>query len=244
MESIVNLDRGIRPKDAVLIEGLPGIGLVANLTSIHLIESLGAKKFGELSSPYFQDLAITTRESGIRSPVHELYFAKASKKSRDIVILHGNTQALTVYGQYDLCGKILAMAEKLDCRLIVCIGGIKKDKIHDPPRLYFTATDRQTLEEVQSYGPEIFQGQIYGVAGLLTGMAKLRGMRGFSILVETLGATPDIAAAKEVLSFLEKSQKLEANIDGLDKTAELAAQILKPYGLIEAKRREEQFGSV
>ncbi|MDQ1280497.1 MAG: uncharacterized protein QG670_1760 [Thermoproteota archaeon] len=244
MESSIRVDRKIKPKDAVFIEGLPGIGFVANLSAIHLIDNLKAQKFGELSSPYFQDLVIPTKDGNIRSPVHELYFSKASKNSRDTIILYGNTQALTVYGQYELCGNILDLAKNLNCNIIICIGGIKKDKIHDPPRLYCTATDHETLKEVQSYGPEIFQGEIYGVAGLLIGLAKIRGMKGFSILVETLGAAPDISAAKTILSFLKKILNLEININDVDKTAEHVTEILKSFGLIETKRREETFGPV
>ena len=244
MESSVRMDRKVKLKDAVLIEGLPGIGFVANISAIHLIDSLKAEKFGELSSPYFQDLAISAGDGDIRSPVHELYYSKASGSGRDVVILYGNTQALTVYGQYELCGRILSLAQDLDCKLVICIGGIKKDKIHDPPRLYCTATDFETLREIQSHGLEIFQGQIYGVAGLLLGLAKLRGVRGFSILVETLGASPDVAAAKVVLASLKKILGLGVDLEGLDKAVDHASGILKSFGLIEAKRSGELFGSV
>ncbi|MEM2322586.1 MAG: PAC2 family protein, partial [Candidatus Bathyarchaeia archaeon] len=50
-----------RPKltDPVLIEGLPGIGLVANIAVAYLIKKLNAKLFCEIKSSHFHDMAIT-----------------------------------------------------------------------------------------------------------------------------------------------------------------------------------------
>jgi uncharacterized protein (TIGR00162 family) len=244
LESSVRVDKKVELKDAILIEGLPGIGLVANISAIHLIDSLKAEKFGEISSPHFQDLVISTEVSDIKSPVHELYYSRASSGGHDVIILYGNTQALTVYGQYELCGRILSLTQDLNCKLIVCIGGIKKDKIHDPPHLYCTATDFETLREIRNHGLEIFQGQIYGVVGLLLGLAKLRGIRGFSILVETLGMNLDVLAAKNVLVSLDNILDLGVNLEELEGSVTHVSNILKSYGLVETKRSKGFFGSV
>jgi proteasome assembly chaperone (PAC2) family protein len=66
---------GERPKlhDPVLIEGLPGIGFVANITALHLIHELGARRFGEIHSSSFQDLAVTTANGATLSTLNELY---------------------------------------------------------------------------------------------------------------------------------------------------------------------------
>ena len=89
--------------DPVLIEGLPGIGFVANITALHFIQELKAKLFAEIQSSYFQDLAMTTGNGGIYFPVNQLYYHKAREGERDLIIVYGNTQALTTVGQYELC---------------------------------------------------------------------------------------------------------------------------------------------
>jgi proteasome assembly chaperone (PAC2) family protein len=89
----------------MLIEGLPGIGFVANIVALHLIHELKAKRFARIFSASFQDLAVTTETGEPRSPINELYYYKGYGKSRDLIIWYGNTQALTTFGQYELCGR-------------------------------------------------------------------------------------------------------------------------------------------
>ena len=71
-----------KPKlnDPILIEGLPGIGFVANIAALHLINELGANRFAEIKSASFQDIAIATGTGGIRSPTSELYYHKRDGK--------------------------------------------------------------------------------------------------------------------------------------------------------------------
>ena len=87
----------------VLIEGLPGIGFVANIAALHLIQELKAKRFAEIRSSSFQDFAITAENGKARFPINELYYHKGRDGERDLIILYGNTQALTTVGQYELC---------------------------------------------------------------------------------------------------------------------------------------------
>src|SRR4030067_755803 len=93
--------------DPILIEGLPGIGFVANIAALHLINELKAKRFAEIVSASFQDFAVTTEGGGARSPLNELYYCKRNEGERDLIVWYGNTQALTTFGQYELCGKVL-----------------------------------------------------------------------------------------------------------------------------------------
>ena len=60
--------------DPVLIEGLPGIGFVANIAALHLIQELKARLFAEIRSSSFQDFATTTESGEVRSPTNELYY--------------------------------------------------------------------------------------------------------------------------------------------------------------------------
>ena len=48
----------------ILIEGLPGIGFVANIAALHLIKELKAKRFVQIFSSSFQDFAVTLATAG------------------------------------------------------------------------------------------------------------------------------------------------------------------------------------
>jgi hypothetical protein len=235
-----------KPKlnNPILIEGLPGIGFVANIAALHLIHELKAKLFAEIFSDSFQDLAVTTETGGARSPINELYYYKACNNKRDLIIWYGNTQALTTFGQYELCGRVLDIAKELGCQYIITLGGFKKDEVKTPPEIYCAASDPETLNEALSLGAKMMVGQIFGVAGLLIGLGKIRGFKGFSLLVETLGTYPDANATRYALSALNKFLDMNIDPSRLDAAAEKTEKILESFGLIrtaeEEKKKEEQ----
>lgn len=236
-----------KPKleNPVLIEGLPGIGFVANIVALHLIHELKAKCFARIFSASFQDLAVTTETGGTRSPINELYYYKGGGEGRDLIIWYGNTQALTTFGQYELCGKVLDIAEELGCRFLITVGGFKQEEVKETPEIYCAASDPETLKEALNLGAKIMVGNIFGVAGILIGLGALRGFRGFSLLVETLGTYPDANAARYALSALNKYLNLKVDLSRLDAAAEKTTKILESFGWIrtvkEEKKKEEQF---
>lgn len=216
----------------VLIEGLPGIGFVANIAALHLIHELEARLFAEIRSSSFQDFAVTAKEGKTRFPVNELYYHKGqSDGERDLIILYGNTQSLTTFGQYELCGRVLDISEGLGCRYVMTLGGLRVDKTVDVPGLYCAASDLETLDEVLNRGAKIIGGQIFGVAGLLVGLGRLRGMKGFCLLGETPGFYPDAKAAREVLAVVCRMLGLTVDLERLDVAAEATRSILESFGL-------------
>jgi uncharacterized protein (TIGR00162 family) len=235
-----------KPKlnDPILIEGLPGIGFVANIAALHLINELKAKRFAEIVSASFQDFAVTTEGGGARSPINELYYVKREDSGRDLIIWYGNTQALTTFGQYELCGKVLDLIQELGCRTVISIGGFKKDQVQAVPGLYSAATDQESLKEALDLGTKIMVGHVFGIAGLLIGLARLRGMKGFALLVDTLGMYPDANATRYALAALGKYMNLNVDLTKLDASAEETKRILDSLGLIrnlaEEKKKEEQ----
>jgi len=241
----IRIDEKPTLNNPVLIEGLPGIGFVANIVALHLIDKLKAKRFARIFSASFQDLAVTTGDGGTRSPINELYYHKSPGNGRDLIIWYGNTQALTTFGQYELCGKVLDLAEELGCHYLITLGGFKQSELKEVPEVYCAASDPETLKEALGLGTKIMVGNIFGIAGILIGLGNLRGFKGFSLLVETLGTHPDTNAARYALSVLNKFLNFDVDISDLDLAAEKTAKILESFGWIrtskEEKKKEEQF---
>jgi hypothetical protein len=229
----------------VLIEGLPGIGFVANIVTLHLIRECKPTLFGAIHSSSFQDLAITAKDGEARFLTNELYYLKRETSTeRDLIIYYGNTQALTGFGQYELCGNILSIAHNLGCQYIVTLGGLRRDEIQKvPPELYCAASDPETLKEALSLGAKIIDGQIFGMAGLMIGLSTLWNMRGFCLLGETLGLQPDVLAARKIADALYKMLNLKLDMSQLEVAAEKTREILEVFGLVvsepKAKTREE-----
>jgi len=243
---VCSIEISEKPKlnDPILIEGLPGIGFVANIAVLHLINELKAKRFAEIVSASFQDFAVTTENGGTRSPINELYYIKREDGGRDLILWYGNTQALTTFGQYELCGKVLDIVQELGCRFVISIGGFKKDEVQAVPGIYSTATDQETMKEALDLGTKVMVGHVFGIAGLIIGLAKLRNLKGFALLVDTLGMYPDANATKYALTSLGKYLNLNVDLSKLDVTAEQTKKILESFGLIrniqEEKKKEEQ----
>lgn len=227
-------------KAPVLVEGLPGIGFVANITVLHLINELEARLFARIRPSSFQDLAVTTDVGGTNSPISELYYHKNDGGSRDLILWYGNTQALTTFGQYELCGHVLDIAEELGCRFLITLGGFKQEEVSKQPEIYSGASDAETLKKALNLGAKIMVGQIFGIAGLLVGLGELRGFKGFSLLVETLGTHPDVNAARQALTAVSRFLNLEVDFSRLDLAAEETKKILESFGLIRTRTEEKK----
>jgi uncharacterized protein len=243
---VIEVDFDEKPvlNNPILIEGLPGIGFVANIAALHLINELKAKRFASIVSASFQDFAVTTSTGGARTPINELYFHKRTDGERDIIIWYGNTQALTTFGQYELCGKVLDIVKDMGCHLAISLGGFKKEEVKPVPSIYSAASNQETLKEIAELGTKVMVGHIFGIAGLVVGLCKLKGMKGFALLVDTLGMFPDVNATRFAMTSLSKFLKMEVDLSGLENTAIQTKELLEPFGLIrnitEEKKKEEQ----
>src|SRR3989338_3780202 len=88
-------------KAPILVVGLPGIGLVSKLAADNMVKSLKAKRFATLYSPHFPNQVLALKNGRLRLFSMKFFAAKVGK--RDVVILKGDLQPLTVEGQYQVC---------------------------------------------------------------------------------------------------------------------------------------------
>ena len=161
-----------------------------------------------------------------------------------MIIWYGNTQALTTVGQYELVGKVLDLAQEFGCRFVISIGGFKKDEAQPVPGIYSTATDLDTMQEALNLGTKVMVGHVFGIAGLSVGLARIRDMKGFSLLVDTPGMDPDVNAARYALTTLGKYLNLNVDLSTLEETGGEIKKILESFGIIrsitEEKKKEEE----
>jgi len=243
---VITVDISEKPKlnNPILLEGLTGIGYVANIVAQHLITELKATRFAQIVSSSFHAHAVTDIEGSIRSPINELYYVKREDSDSDLIIWYGNTQALSVTGQYELCGAVFKIVQELGCNFIVSIGGFKKDDIQPVPSIYSTATDLDTMQIALDLGTKVMVGNVFGIAGISIGLAKLYNMSGFSLLVDTPSMDPDVNAARYALLTLFKFLKFEVNLDNIEQALEEINHLLELLDLIgnvsEEKKKEEQ----
>src|SRR5262249_13606375 len=97
-------------KNAILITGLPGIGLIGQVVGRYLVEELGAEKIANVISPHFPHQVFMTKKGGMRIIKNSFYHHKAKK--RDVLILLGDVQAMSSVGQYEVAGVVLEYCKK------------------------------------------------------------------------------------------------------------------------------------
>ncbi len=233
-ESKLMIKKGLKLKDPVLIVGLPGIGNVGKLIAEHLKKEFRAEKIAVLYSPHFPHQVVMLKSGGIRLVGNRFYLLKSKSNKplkRDIVLLTGETQAITPEGQYEVNAQIVDFFKnQLKGKFIYTLGGYSVSRnIADTPKVYGNVTQKSVMAKFKNSGV-IFgksRGMILGSAGLIIAFAKMKKVDGICLMGETSFLDIDAAAAKAVLVALAKNLDLDINMQNLDKIIERTARTLK-----------------
>lgn len=219
---------GPKPKlrNPIMIEGLPGYGQVGRLVAEHLVKELKGKKFAELYSAHFPP-QVMIKPDGLVDMITNNFFAITGKGQRDIIIVIGEAQAATVTGQYEICNKILDVAEEFKVKDIITIGGYATGRLLKEPRVYGAATNKDIIKEFEKHqvsfqsAPGEIRGGIIGISGLLVGMSHLRDINAVCLMGETPGhpLLIDAKAAEAIIKVLSKHLKMDIQLGELDKHA-------------------------
>ncbi|MBS7643309.1 PAC2 family protein [Candidatus Bathyarchaeota archaeon] len=191
------------------IVGLPGFGNVGKIAAELLIEFTEAERFAELYSPYFADYVIIDQTGICRLPRYEFYSCQISKPN--LVIATGDMEPSfdETCSHYVLCAIISDFVLKLGCRRIITLGGYPVST-SEIGKVYVAATSGRIAAAATRNASVIYkEGQIAGAAGLLLGLAKLRGVPGLCILGHTTGIIPDRQAALTVFRYLVRILRLK-----------------------------------
>ncbi len=233
-ETKLIIKKGLKLKDPVMIVGLPGIGNVGKLIAEHLKKEFKAEKIAVLYSPHFPHQVVMLKNGGIRLVGNRFYLLRSKSGKplkRDIVLLTGESQAITPEGQYEVNAKIVDFfKDGLKGKFIYTLGGYSVSRnIAETPKVYGNVTEKGVIGRFKDSGV-IFgksRGMILGSAGLIIAFAKMRGVGGICLMGETSFLDVDAAAAKAVLVALAKSLDLDINMQNLDKIIERTARTLK-----------------
>ncbi|MBD3387672.1 MAG: proteasome assembly chaperone family protein [Candidatus Altiarchaeales archaeon] len=224
-------------KKTILIEGLPGIGLVGKLAGDHLKDELKAVKFAELTSTYLPPQVSIQDDGTVKLVNMEMYYWKG--KENDIILLLGDFQGLTPESQYYIADRILDFGKDYDLRRLYTLGGLGTGAITHTPRVFGAATSKNLVSELEEYGI-VFKGggAIFGASGLLLGLSIPRKIEAVCLMGETHGQIIDAKSAEAVLQILTKILGVEVNMNELKKKArQTEDQINKMSQMIDTHRK-------
>jgi len=210
-------------KDAILLEGLPGVGNVGKLAATHLIEELKAKKCMEIYSSHFPPQVLIDEDGIVNLVNNELYYYNGKGKERDLLFLVGEYQGIDSSGQYDLCQKLIDLVKDMGVTTIYTLGGYGLGKLVPEPRVLGAATSNKIVTSFKKAGVEFIDGEpgagIVGASGLLLGLGKLQGIQGGCLMGETSGYMVDPKSASVVLKSLQKLLGVKINLSELEERA-------------------------
>ncbi len=220
-----------KPKleNAILIEGLPGVGNVGKLAAEHLVEELNMEKFAEIYSKFLPP-QVTVNDEGVVSLVkHDLHFSPGNGDRKDVVVLTGDFQGLTPEGQYELCISTVEFIKKLGVKTIITLGGYGVIKLIEEPGVLGAVTRNELKEVLEEAGVTFKKGEpssgIIGASGLLLGIGELEGIEGICLMGETSGYFVDPRSARSVLKVLENFLGLELDYSRLEEKAKQIDEI-------------------
>jgi uncharacterized protein (TIGR00162 family) len=227
----------IELNDPILIEGLPGLGLVGKIAIRYLIKQLKAERFAYLYSPHFPYFVLVNKKGNIRLLCGTFHFWKNRKGKNDLIFFTGDSQAQTIEGQYEISDHILDFAEQYKVNTIVTIGGYRMEA-KDKPKVIAAATNTELLNKaIQAKAIVSPMGSpIVGSAGLILGLARFRNIDALCLLGETRGYLPDPMAAKSVLEVIQAILDVDVDLDGLDEEISKAEKMVTRLQKIEEKR--------
>jgi uncharacterized protein (TIGR00162 family) len=223
--------------DPVLIEGLPGLGLVGKIAIRYLAKQMKAQIFAYLYSPHFPYFVLVNKKGSVRLLRGTFYFWKNAKGKNDLVLFTGDSQAQTIEGQYEISDCILSFAKKHNVKTVITVGGYRMEA-KEKPKVIATATNQELLNKALQAKAVLSPAgnPIVGTAGLILGMAPFKKVEAMCLLGETRGYLPDPSAAKSILEVLQGVLGIEVDLAPLDSEIEKAEKMVSRLQKVEEKR--------
>ncbi|MEM2118957.1 MAG: proteasome assembly chaperone family protein [Candidatus Bathyarchaeia archaeon] len=236
-ETFIKELSSVKLNNPILIEGLPGLGLVGKIAIRFLVTQLKAEKFARLYSPHFPYFVLVSKKGSVRLLSGTFYYWKNKKGKNDLIFFTGDSQAQTIEGQYEISNCLLDFAKAHNVKTVVTIGGYRMEA-KDKPKVVAAATNKQLLDNACRAGAGVSHmgNPIVGTAGLILGMARFKKIEALCLLGETRGYLPDPKAAKSVLEVLKAMLKFDLNLEGLDEEIAKAEKMVTRLQKIEEKR--------
>ncbi|MBI4053524.1 MAG: PAC2 family protein [Candidatus Diapherotrites archaeon] len=247
MATVIKFLKKKKFKNAVMITGLPGIGLVGKICVDYLLKQLKTEKVAEIYSDSFPP-SVYTKDSIVELIKDEMFASNV--KGTAFIFLAGPVQpSLDMAGgfseeHYEFAETVVGACQKLGVKRIFTLAGINigSARMNKDPEVVVAATSKKALKDFVDVGgkADTREGLISGAAGLLLGIAKEKGMDGACLMGETNAnlVYGDHGAAKRVLALLvqkfgftvdmsrieKESKEIEKAFAELSKQLEIAQQ--------------------
>lgn len=184
---------GLDFDDPVLVEGLPGAGLVGKIAADHLVEVFDMTYYGAIQCDGIPQVAVYRNEQSDLYPPVRLY----ADAERDLLVLQSDVPVSATQAS-GFAGCVTGWLQ--DNGVVpLYLSGLVEEK-GDVPELYGVATgEADSIVDDAGLVPPRENGMVTGPTGALLHRAGEVGLDAVGLIVQTEGQFPDPEAARAIL---------------------------------------------
>ncbi len=215
---------------ATIIEGFPGLGLVATITTEFISDHLNCELIGKM---FYDDIApVTAIHNGNLVLPFSIYYSE----KENIVIVHG----LTSENEWKIAKDIIELYKSIKAKRIISLDGIFNPNVKEQ-KILFYSNDEEFKKELVKYCQELNDGIILGVTSALMILQDEINLN--CLFAEVHSQLPDSKASSLIIEVLDKTLGLNVDIEPLLKRAETFERKLKEIirkSMMASKEKEQK----
>ncbi|MEK6954162.1 MAG: PAC2 family protein [Candidatus Micrarchaeota archaeon] len=196
----------VKLKNAIMIEGFPGIGMIGTISASYLADKLGLRVIGYISSSHFPPIA----------PIHDyvpLSPARIYASEKHNLIILFSEFVIPSEVAFALSQKILKYAREKGVKEIYSLAGIASETPQD--KIYGIGSTKEMVEKLKKAGIEVIkEGATQGVSGLLIAECAAEKFPAANILIQTSQPMEPKGSAK-LLAKLSEIIKVPVDVKPL-----------------------------
>jgi proteasome assembly chaperone (PAC2) family protein len=229
METRVWVRRNTRIDNPIVIIGLPGLGRIGGIISRYLIRRLNTRLVGIVTSPYFSNQVIVSKNGVARITAVKICKSESKFNGSDLLVVTAGEHLENIWGEYDVAMKMMRFLIKRGVRLIVTAGG--HISASESKRAIGFASNKQLLKKLEEAGCRKAEigTPVVGLSGIILGLSSIMGVDAVCILGETTSIRPDAEGSREVLNVLNRFLNLKLDIEDFQREEERINEIISRY---------------
>jgi len=201
-------ETGAVPKKAVMINGLPDVGLVGLLAASHLISSLRLEEVGSIESDELPPMIVL--HGGLpKAPIR--VFANHSL----IVVISETAIPATLLRP--LADSLVSWAQAKEVRLMLSLGGmaVANRQAIDSPKVFAALSAKSVESRLNGAAEVLEEGYIVGAYGLILRKCAQTSLPAITLLTQSYYNYPDPEAAAAALGVVNRILGLKVDVSEL-----------------------------
>ncbi len=201
------------PREAVVVIGLPDVGLVGLLAASHMVSELKLQEVGAVESDLLPPMIVL--HGGLPKAPFRLFAGNS------LVVLLSET-TIPVPLIRPLASGLVDWAKSKGVRLMVSLGGmaVANRQDIDAPKVFAALSAKELESKLRGSAEVLEEGYIVGAYGLILRKCAEASLPAMALLTQSYYNYPDPVAAAAALGVVNKTLGLNVDVSDLLKRGE------------------------